>query len=269
VPEWRSLLTPARVGYHLDQADDQPDESTPTPRSGDCIMDEKTFFQEASRGDQLRARSALETNGQLAASRNEAGVSVIAATADAGRLDFAKEIARRRTDLDLFEAACIGDGRRVRALVSADPAAIDRHAPDGFTAVGIAARFGHVELLQRLIQAGADVEAISANALKARPLHVASAHVNSERASAVARPLLVAGADPNSQRRGGHTALHESVYRPNLALARLLLAYGASPHVSNDDGDSALQIACAAGRRDLVAVFEQTLHAAARPAYPS
>ncbi len=221
-------------------------------------MNEQIFIVEAGSGNELSARQALETDPRLASARDQAGVSVIATTVHAGRLSFAREIAKRRDDLDLFEAACLGDIECVRTVLEALPESIDRHAPDGFSAIGFAAYFGHTELLKFLIEWGADFEAPSANPMQVRPLHSAVAHSDPSHAAAIANPLLEAGADANAQQPGGHTPLHEAVLNDNVELARLLLTYGANPHVSDDEGNSALQLAYAIEHTDLIELFDQT-----------
>jgi ankyrin repeat protein len=94
--------------------------------------------------------------------------------------------------------------------------------------------------------------------MQVRPLHSAVAHADPSRAAAIANPLLEAGADANAQQPGGYTPLHDAVLKDDIELARLLLSYGANPHVSNDEGDSALQLAHAVGHADLIELFDQT-----------
>ena len=226
-------------------------------------MDPNAFIVAVGSGMEDTARAALADDASLAASRNEAGISVIALTVYAGHADLAREMAALRSNLDLFEAACLGDVARVRGILDAHPGAIDRHAPDGFSAIGFAAFFGHVSLLELLLDRGADFEAPSANSMQARPLHSAAAYRDPARATAMARLLLEAGADPNAQRRGGFTPLHEAVVTCNVELAELLLDHGANPHLSNDDGDSPLQLAHAHGpkcKAELVALLDETLN---------
>jgi ankyrin repeat protein len=222
-------------------------------------MDPNAFILTVGRGEEAAARAALAADASLAASRNEAGISVIALTVYAGRCEFASEMAALRSNLDLFEAACIGNVERVQRLLERDPDAIDRHAPDGFSAIGFAAYFGHIPLLGLLLERGADFEAPSANAMQVRPLHSAAAHRDPPRTVATSRVLLEAGADPNAQRQGGFTPLHEAVLTGNAKLARLLLAHGANPHLSDDEGDSPLQLAHTGLHPELIALLDETL----------
>ena len=184
---------------------------------------------------------------------------MIATSVYLGRLDLARRIAERRTDLDLFEASCIGATRRAEAILDNDPEAVDYHSPDGFTPLMLAAHFGHLELLRLLIDKGADLDTHAANATQVCAIHSAAAHSVPKRAPVLAKMLLNAGACPNSQQQRGYTALHEAVLMRNYELVNTLLAYGASPHVSNDDGDSALQLAVAASQNDLVELLEREL----------
>jgi ankyrin repeat protein len=222
-------------------------------------MDPNSFILAAGRGEEAAARAALTDDATLAASRNDSGISVIALTVYAGRRDLAREMGALRNDLDLFEAACLGDAERVRDLLDRDPEAIDRHAPDGFSAIGFAAYFGHLPLLALLLERGADFEAPSANAMQVRPLHSAAAHSDPSCAVETTRILLEAGADPNARQQNGYTPLHEAVLTGNTELARLLLAHGANPHLSDDDGDSPLQLAHIREHAELCAVLDATL----------
>lgn len=222
-------------------------------------MDAQTFILTASRGDEAQARSALEQNARLAAARTETGISVIAAVVYTGRLPLAREIAQHRDDLDLFEAACVGDLERVEAVLSTHPESLDHHSPDGFTPIGLAAYFGHIELLKKLLEKGADLETPAANPMRVCPIHSAAAHPQRGRATTIAKHLLDAGADPNAQQEGGFTALHEAVLNEDLELAELLLSYGANPHVSNDEGDSPVQLAQSKGQTEMVQLLERDL----------
>lgn len=221
-------------------------------------MDAATFILQAASGEEDTVREALAAEPELACSRSKTGISVIASTIYAGRPGLAREIAARRDDLDLFEAACLGEHGRVDELLAKDPKSINRLAPDGFSAIGFAAFFGHAELLRLLLKRGADFETPSRNAMRVRPLHSAVAHSDQKHAVTLARILLEAGANPNAQQEGGIRPLHEAVYNANAELVDLLLTFGANPHLSNDEGDSPLQLAQSKGEHAIVARLATT-----------
>lgn len=59
--------------------------------------------------------------------------------------------------------------------------------------------------------------------------------------------LLRKGVEVNAQTGRGNTALHHAIHRPE-GFAQLLIEYGADVHIQNEDGRSALQLACERGR---------------------
>ncbi|HZB35930.1 MAG TPA: ankyrin repeat domain-containing protein [Gaiellaceae bacterium] len=145
-----------------------------------------------------------------------------------GKPELARELAAARSDLDVFEAAAIGDVDRLRALLDDDPSLATAWSGDGFTPLHFAAFFGHPVAARLLAERGADLEARSTNeqfALDARPLHSAAAAGQRE----VCEVLLDAGADVNAVQHGGYTALLEARQNGNEELAQLLLERGADP----------------------------------------
>jgi uncharacterized protein len=145
-----------------------------------------------------------------------------------GKSELAREIAAARSDLDVFEAAAIGDVERLRALLDDDASLAKEWSEDGFTPLHFAAFFGHPAAARLLAERGADLEARSTNeqfALEARPLHSAAAAGQRE----VCQVLLDAGADVNAVQHGGYTALLEARQNGNEELAQLLLEHGADP----------------------------------------
>ena len=139
----------------------------------------------------------------------------------------AERLRAEPAELDVFEAAALGDVERLRVLLGADPALHQAWSPDGFTALHYAAFFGHPEAARALIEAGSDIEAPSRNtefAQDARPLHSAAA----ARQVDACRTLLVAGADPNAKQHGGYTPLEEAEENEDEELAELLRQHGAT-----------------------------------------
>jgi adenosylhomocysteine nucleosidase len=218
-------------------------------------MQDADFIELVMQGEEETALAALARDARLAAARNAQGVSAICLAVYRRRQRVAAALAAARTDTDVFEAACVGDLERVRALIAAQPNCIDAVSPDGFGPAGYAAFFGHVALLQELVRRGAAVNAASRNAMRVCPLHSAAATADQAKAVELARVVLAAGADPNARQQGGFTPLHEAVLNGNVELIALLLRHGADPHVTNDEQVSPIDLARRAQRSDLLALL--------------
>ena len=153
----------------------------------------------------------------------------------AGRTDEARALASARSDLDVFEAAAIGDVERLRTLLDDNAALANAWSEDGFTALHFTAFFGHPDAAKLLTERGADLEARSTNeqfALDAAPLHSASAAGQLE----VCGVLLDAGADVNAVQHGGYTALLDAAANGNMELVDFLVERGADTTARLDDG---------------------------------
>lgn len=162
-----------------------------------------------------------------------------------GKTDEAKAIAATRSDLDVLEAAAIGDLERLRALLDEDPSLANAWSDDGFTPLHYAAFFGQPEAAKLLIERGADLEARSTNrefALDAAPLHSAVA----ARERGTIEVLLDAGADVNAVQHGGFTPLLEAAQTGQADVVELLLERGADPDAKLEDGRTATDLARAA-----------------------
>jgi uncharacterized protein len=134
----------------------------------------------------------------------------------------------------IFEAAAFGRTERLHALLRLDPGLALAFSPDGFTALHLAAFFGHPDATRTLLEAGADPNAVATSAQigQVQPLHSAAATGQVE----CARMLLEHGADVNARQEGGFTALHAAALSRNEVLARLLLGAGGDPTAETDDG---------------------------------
>ena len=142
--------------------------------------------------------------------------------------------------LTIFEAAALGDAARIRALLRQTAALAGERSDDGWTALHLAAHFGHADAVDALLAAGADVHAWSENSLRNQPLHAAMAGRGDFR---ILTALLSKGADVNAVEHGGYRPLHLAAARPEPALVETLLARGADAAALTDDGKTALAIA--------------------------
>jgi ankyrin repeat protein len=145
--------------------------------------------------------------------------------------------------LDIFAAAATGRDLDLDAAIAADPAAVRAPAYDGWTPLHLAAFFGHTRAVERLLAAGAEIDAVSENALRNRPLHAATAGGRVE----VALLLLERGADPTVADAGGHTPLHIAAENGQVPVVTALLARGADPHAVDGDDRTPLSRATTRG----------------------
>jgi hypothetical protein len=227
------------------------------PNPEDASMQTAEFIRLATEGEEVDALRALERDPRLARARDPHGVSIVCLAVYRGRRALAEALAARRTDLDVFESACIGERARIDAALATDAAHVNAVSPDGFSPVGYAAFFGHVEVLRLLIERGGDVNTPSANAMRVSPVHSAAAHADPGRAVALARIVLEAGADPNARQQGGFTALHEAALNGNGPLVELLLAHGAVAGTRNDAGQTPAELARSNGYATLADRLER------------
>jgi ankyrin repeat protein len=135
-------------------------------------------------------------------------------------------------DLTIFEAAAVGDLERVHELLLLEGGFVDLWSPDGFTALHLAAFFGHQDVAAELLRRGADANAVARNPMQVQPLHSAAAADH----TGICRLLLDHGADANSRQEGGFRPIHAAAQNGNDELYELLVERGADQEAAADDG---------------------------------
>ena len=140
----------------------------------------------------------------------------------------ADELLAQNPELDIFEAAAVGDTDRVRELLRADPQTANAWAEDGFQPLGLAVFFGHPETAGVLLDAGAEVNSASRNDFKVTPLHSACAVKEPGKRYELAKLLLERGADPNARQKDEFTPLMEADQQNDERLRQLLVQHGAT-----------------------------------------
>src|SRR5919204_6200313 len=200
------------------------------------------FLAAVKRGDRDTVEKMLRTDPNLLEARDENGISALLLSYYHGKAEVANSLLSHRPDLDIFEAATVGDARRIRELVERDPATLNAVAKDGFHPLGLAAFFKRPEAVRALLDLGADVRPASKNG-GFTALHSAVADDAGPAVKEIVRMLLDAGADPNAQSGSGGTPLHTAAFTGNLEVIELLLAAGASSDVRDNKGMTPLDIA--------------------------
>jgi ankyrin repeat protein len=126
---------------------------------------------------------------------------------------------------ETIKAAKKGDATTLRALLVHDGGLARITEADGTTPLHCAAWKGHVEIVEILLDAGAEIDALNQDAhYGGTPLH-AAAHGNQK---AVVEVLLKRGADFKVVSCNGRTPLQETDYHKATAAAKLLKQAGAT-----------------------------------------
>jgi len=195
----------------------------------------KELFQAIHDDNRMKVEQIIAGDPAAARSRSEAGVSALMQARYEGRREIVEVLRVAAGELDVFEAATLGDLPRLRALLASDPPLTKAFSNDGFTALHLAAFFGQAGAAEELLRGGADPNAVAKNNMKVAVINSAAA---SGRADLV-KLVLGAGADPNARQQMGYTALHAAAAHDNVEMALALLEAGADLSLKSDDGQTA------------------------------
>jgi ankyrin repeat protein len=212
------------------------------------------LFEAIEAGDLTEVQRLLTDDPALVRSRNARGTSALMLALYHRQASAVDVLLSCEIELDLFEAAAVGDSTRVRELLVARPNGAGEYSPDGFSALHLACFFDQQEVVALLLDHGADPNASAQNPTCVRPLHCAVA----ARCPEVVRLLLAAGADVNAPQQGGWTALHAAARHGDVEIARQLLARGADRLLAAEGGEDAATLAREADQREMIALLRET-----------
>jgi uncharacterized protein len=179
----------------------------------------------------------IEREPEIARARNQHGVSALMLAVYENKAELVTLLRGAVSDLDLYEAAAVGDLAQLHTLLGQDASQVNSSSSDGFTPLHLACFFRQPEAAQTLLAAGADANAVSASRIAV--IHSASASGE----TVIVKMLLAAGADPNVQQQGGYTALQSAAMHNNVEMTKALLQAGADRSIKSDEGLTAVEMA--------------------------
>ena len=204
------------------------------------------------RGDAKTADDLLAAESNLANARDEQSNSPLLIATYFGKHDIVRLLLERGARPSFHEACALGLVDDVRRQQRETPALIGQRSHDGWPPLHLAAFFGQPETVKALLDAGADVRAVSHNSEANLAINAAAAGPRAERRPEIVRLLVGRGAPVDG--RGSpeaHTPLHEAAFNGDLPLVRLLLESGADRTLRTGDGETALDIAVKRSRHDV------------------
>lgn len=210
------------------------------------------FFDAIRQGDAAQVGALLAEDPRLAALPNKDGATPALWAAYTRHPELAALILGAR-ETDFYEACALGRRARVEQLLARDPALVRANSRDGFSGLGLAVFFGHLEIARLLVDAGADVDRPSDNAIRVAPLHSAV-----ESGSLPLLDLLLAhGAKPDPVEFLQATPLHSAAARGSREMVDRLLAAGADRHRKTKDGKTAADLARQYGHPEIAQALDK------------
>jgi len=205
------------------------------------------LFEAIEAGTTDRVRALVSAQPSLASACDAHGVSAVRFARYRGHTEIVDVLVAAGADLDVFDAACVGDIERLTELLEVEPGLVDATASDGFSPLQLACFFGHLDAARLVLGRGARTATVSANEMAIHALNAAAAGGHAE----IVALLLDAGADPDATQHGGWTPLMSAAANGDDTAVDVLLDHGADPRAQADDGRNAATIADERGHRAL------------------
>lgn len=142
--------------------------------------------------------------------------------------------------VDLFTAVATGDKTEVARLLKDEPRSANSPGPDDYPALHFAVAMDYRGILDELLAAGCDVDIRNGSEIQGSigetALHCAAFWGRDE----IAMMLIDAGADVNALTERKSTPLHDAARMGNVTIAKLLLDHGAKPNARDNEGETPL-----------------------------
>jgi ankyrin repeat protein len=197
------------------------------------MTDEDELLAAVQKDDADHVRALLDRNPLVGRMRTPSGTLVLTAVYHGATNALRVLLDRTPEDaLGLHEAAAIGNARRLKTILGQSRARVNAPNPEGFTPLGLAAFFGHLDALKVLLENGADVNATSPSRFANTALDAAVAGDHPD----IVKALLAARGTPNVRSEANYTPLHKAAAHGNLEIVRMLVEAGADPKATRDGG---------------------------------
>jgi uncharacterized protein len=206
------------------------------------------IFEALKDNDIDKVDDFLSKNPQLINTRAENGETLFLLTVYYGRKEIRELLLQKGYLPDHFEAAASGNLARIKELLEDNRDLINTFSEDGFTPLGLASFFGHLEIVRYLLSINADVNIRANNNFRVMPLHSAVASKNYE----IVKLLLEYGADPNTKQQQDITPIHQAADNGDLEMIKLLLKYNANKNVRTKSGITPTDFAAKKGYDKIV-----------------
>ncbi len=214
-------------------------------------MSEK-FFKAIQEGDREKVERMLRKNSNLILAKSKKMLSPLMTAVYSHKFEIANLLLDRMVALTVFEAAATGKMMHLISNLARKPELVNAYSEDGFQPLGLAAYFGHKDVVEYLIKAGAEVNSPSRNSLGVVPLQSAVAGGHLE----ITCLLLDAGASPNVRERGGYTPLHIAAQNGDVEIVRALLYGGADLEAISEHNEQPLDLALKAEHHEVVQLLK-------------
>jgi ankyrin repeat protein len=209
------------------------------------------LFAAIQQSDLATVERLVKDDRTLVNAQDAQGLSAVLTAAYHQQPEIIALLVKRRPKLTLYDACAIGRLDRVKSYLKRKHRLLNEFAPDGFQPLGLAAFFGHTEVVRFLLESGADVNTPSRNGLKVTPLNSAAAGRHYE----IAMLLLERGANPNMRQSGDFVPLHAAAQNGQIEMVKILLQYGADKELKSADGKTARDLALENGHKIVVEVL--------------
>src|SRR5271170_3181775 len=210
------------------------------------------FLNLIRKGETAEIAATVEQTPELARCRDPQGVSALMWSVYTGQPVIRDFLRQHAGDLDISEAACLGDCECLQKLIASDAMLARAVSGDGWPPLHLSAAFAGPDAVMLLIEHGAHIHQVSHNPLRNQALHACIALGNSIE---VARMLVEAGADVNATAAGGYTPLHLAASNGKREIVLLLLERGANREACCDQGETPAGYARERGHTDVAALL--------------